>query len=51
MSFTKENFLSIFQPRNVLVDIRGTLKLADFGVSKIMSEDESTIYQTSAMGK
>ena len=32
------------KPRNVLVDITGRMRLADFGVSRVLKDDETTIY-------
>ncbi|XP_028395453.1 uncharacterized protein LOC114519507 [Dendronephthya gigantea] len=37
------------KPSNVLVDIEGRMKLADFGISRILDEDETTV-ETFAKG-
>ena len=31
------------KPSNVLVDVRGKLRLADFGLSRVLNEDETTV--------
>ncbi len=41
----------LLQPRNVLIDIKGTVKLADFGLSSKLNDDQNTLYQSSAFGK
>ena len=37
------------KPSNVLVDVAGHMRLADFGVSRVLNEDETTV-QTDAKG-
>ena len=37
------------KPSNILVDVEGHMKLADFGISRILNEDETTV-QTNAKG-
>jgi serine/threonine protein kinase len=37
------------KPTNVLVDVEGHMRLADFGVSRVLNEDETTVY-TDAKG-
>ncbi|XP_028395445.1 2-5A-dependent ribonuclease-like [Dendronephthya gigantea] len=37
------------KPSNVLVDIEGRMKLADFGISRVLNEDETTV-ETFAKG-
>ena len=37
------------KPSNILVDVEGHVKLADFGISRVLNEDETTI-QTNAKG-
>ncbi len=37
------------KPSNVLVDVEGHMKLADFGISRVLNEDETTV-QTDAKG-
>ena len=37
------------KPTNILVDIEGHMRLADFGISRVLSEDETTV-QTEAKG-
>ena len=37
------------KPKNVLVDVGGCMKLADFGISRILNEDETTVH-TDAKG-
>ena len=37
------------KPSNVLVDVAGHMRLADFGISRVLNEDESTV-QTDAKG-
>ena len=37
------------KPSNVLVDVEGHMKLADFGISRVLNEDETTIF-TEAKG-
>ena len=32
------------KPSNVLVDIEGQMKLADFGISRVLNEDETTVF-------
>ena len=32
------------KPSNVLVDVEGHMKLADFGISRVLNEDETTIF-------
>ena len=35
------------KPSNVLVDVEGHMRLADFGISRVLNEDETTV-QTNA---
>ena len=37
------------KPSNVLVDVEGHMRLADFGISRVLNEDETTV-QTNAKG-
>jgi serine/threonine protein kinase len=37
------------KPSNVLVDVEGHMRLADFGISRVLNEDETTV-QTDAKG-
>ena len=37
------------KPSNILVNVEGRMKLADFGVSRVLNEDETTV-QTNAKG-
>ena len=37
------------KPSNVLVDVEGHMKLADFGISRVLNEDETTVH-TNAKG-
>ncbi len=37
------------KPSNVLVDVAGNMRLADFGISRVLNEDETTV-QTDANG-
>jgi serine/threonine-protein kinase/endoribonuclease IRE1 len=37
------------KPSNVLVDVEGNMRLADFGISRVLSENETTVY-TEAKG-
>ena len=37
------------KPSNVLVDVAGNMRLADFGISRVLNEDETTV-QTDAKG-
>ena len=32
------------KPSNVLVDVEGHMKLADFGISRVLNEDETTVF-------
>ena len=32
------------KPENVLVDVDGHMRLADFGISRVLNEDETTVY-------
>lgn len=32
------------KPSNVLVDVKGHMKLADFGISRILNDDATTVY-------
>jgi serine/threonine protein kinase len=37
------------KPSNILVDVEGHMRLADFGISRVLNEDETTVY-TDAKG-
>lgn len=38
------------KPRNVLVDVKGNIRLADFGLSHRLNEEQTTFYHTSVHG-